>query len=319
MNDPDVVSESTRNRVLGVMKKLNYTPNWFARNLQKKRTNVIGLLIPDTLEQSYMELAKGVEKVARQKDCNIIICSTDYDPENEMTNAENLIERRIDGMILAASSLKKEDIGLLHRKGVPFVLTDRTDCGGSENVVSTNYREAAASATEHFIQMGRKRIAMIMSEKGEFIGECKAAGFKDALSAHGMDPQKAVIIKTEDSIKGGMLAAGRLLEQEERPDAVFAATDTMAFGVLERIRQAGLDADDIGVIGYDDLPTGSIVEPKLTTVVKPAYRMGLTAARLLFDSIEDEEMASEPQSIVLQSRLKVRKSCGNKERLREIL
>lgn len=318
MNNPKAVSESTRAKVVEVMKDLNYTPNWFARNLQKHRTNVIGLLIPDTLEQSYMELAKGVEKVAKQKNCNIIICNTGYDQDTEITNVENLINRKIDGLILISSSLSRRQIGILHKKNVPFVLTDRTDCDGIENVVSTNYEEASKTAVEHFIQMKRKRIAVIVSEKARFISEYKINGYRAALRAHGIPEDPALVVKAEDSIEGGMLAAGRLLEMEKRPDAIFAATDTMAFGVIERVKQAGLTVDDVGIIGYDDLKTGSVMEPKLTTVVKPAYRMGLTSARLLFDAIEDEELANEPQSIVLQSRLKVRKSCGNKERLKEI-
>ncbi len=89
MNNPEMVSEKTKTRVLHVMDQLNYTPNWFARHLQKSRTNVIGMLIPDTLEQSYMEITKGVEKIARQKNCSIILCSTEFDPEIEAATSRH--------------------------------------------------------------------------------------------------------------------------------------------------------------------------------------------------------------------------------------
>ena len=91
----------------------------------------------------------------------------------------------------------------------------------------------------------------------------------------------------------------------------------MALGAIEKLNQAGLSPDEVAVIGFDDLKVGAVIEPKLTTVTKPSYRMGMTAGRLLFDMIE-EDADDEPQTIVLQSRLKIRKSCGNKERLKEI-
>ena len=103
-----------------------------------------------------------------------------------------------------------------------------------------------------------------------------------------------------------------------RPEAVFIATDTMAFGAIEKLNQASLTPDEVAVIGFDDLKVGAVIEPKLTTVTKPSYRMGMTAGRLLFDIIEEESADDDPQTIVLQSRLKIRKSCGNKERLKEI-
>ncbi len=320
MNNPEAVSETTRKKVLSVIEGLNYTPNWFARNLQNKRTNVIGVFIPDTLEQSCMELVKGIEKVARKKGCNIVICNTNYNEAEERKNVENLAAGKIDGLILISSSLKKEDLRQLEKKKVPVVLTDRTDLQKSHSVVSTDYREATKSAIEHFLEMGRRKIAMIVSKDAKFIGEYKKEGYFDAIKESCYDIQYVNVIEAEDSIKGGLIAAGKLLEQNCRPDAIFAATDTMAFGVLERIRQADLTVEDIGVIGYDGLETGAITEPKLTTVAKPSYRMGLTAARLLFDKIKDKEEEQEysPESVVLQSRLKIRKSCGNKERLREI-
>lgn len=318
MNTPEKVSESTRNKVLSVMKGLNYTPNYFARNIQTGRTNVIGLLIPDTLEQSYMELAKGVEKVAQQKQCSIIISNTDYDNTTEWNNIQTLTNRRIDGLILVSSALSINEMKRLHEKNVSFVLTDRTDLDGIENVVSTNYRDATREAVEHFIGMRRRNIAMIISQKALFVGNAKVAGYKEALQKHGMTFDPSMIIKSEDTIQGGLMACQQLLERKKRPDAIFCATDTMAFGAIERVRQLGLTVNDVGIIGYDDLKVGSVIEPKLTTVVKPAYRMGLTAARVLFDMIDDEELADEPQSIVLQSRLKIRKSCGNKNRVKEI-
>lgn len=318
LNNPDMVSETTKNKVLQVMKELNYTPNWFAQNLQNRRTNVIGLLIPDTMDQSNMEIAKGVEKVARQKQCNIILCNTEYDIAVEKNQIDTLLKRQIDGLILISSSLPKTDIKKLHAKSANFVLVDRIDCSESENTVYTNYTEASEEAMVHFAGMGRKKIALILAEQPEVIESFKLDGYKNALKKQGLPFDPDMVIKSENSIEGGLIAAGKLLERKDRPDAIFVSRDIMAFGVLERIRQAGLSPAEMGVIGFDDLEIGGVMEPKLTTVTKPSYRMGLTAARLLFDMLEDEDLADKPQSIMLQSKLKIRKSCGNTKRLKEI-
>ena len=127
-----------------------------------------------------------------------------------------------------------------------------------------------------------------------------------------------MIMTSENTIEGGFIATSRLLESSDPPDAIFIASDTMAFGAIERMKQDDLTPDQLAIVGFDDLKTGAVVEPKLTTVTKPSYRMGLTAARLLFDIIEDNSLMDDTQSIILKSRLKIRKSCGNKERLKEI-
>lgn len=318
LNDPDKVSEKTRNKIMSVMQELNYTPNWFARNLQKKRTNVIGILVPDATDQSNMGIVKGIEKVCRQKNCNIMLSITEYSRTLEEQQIEQLISRQIDGIILLSSSLNSEQIKNLRSREVSVVLIDRMDCVNKENVIYTDYEEASEAAVNHFIEMGRKHIAFVSSEKPVHIVKSKYEGYKKALNKEGLKTESKYIIETENSIEGGIIAISKLLELKTRPDAVFVADDVIAFGIIEKLREDGVSPDEVGVIGFNDLEVGSVIEPKLTTVTKPVYRMGLTAARLLFDMIEDENLGEENQAIMLQSRLKIRKSCGNKERLKEI-
>ncbi|MFQ7473213.1 MAG: LacI family DNA-binding transcriptional regulator [Anaerovoracaceae bacterium] len=318
LNNPDMVSEITKKKILSVMDELNYTPNWFARNLQNTRTNVIGMLIPDTLDPSNMNITKGVEKIARQKNNNIILCNTEYDYNTEKDYIKTLTERKIDGLILTSTTINKEDIQKLKAQKIPFVLIGKTESASKENMVHTNYDTATEEAVEYLIGMGRKNIAIILSEYPETENNEKLSGFKNALKKHKLKLDTKKIIVSENTIEGGYVATSKLLEGNEIPDAVFICTDTMAFGAIERIKKEGLTPEQIAIIGFDDLKVGAVMEPKLTTVTKPSYRIGLTAARLLFDLIEDKNLIDEPQTIILQSRLKIRKSCGNKERLKEI-
>ncbi len=164
LNNPEMVSEKTKNKVLTVMDQLNYTPNWFARHLQKSRTNVIGMLIPDTLEQSYMEITKGVEKIARQKNCSIILCSTEFDPDMEADYITTLTERSIDGLILTSPSIDRKQFDRLKSRDVPFVFIGKTGFMEEANTVCTNNDTAAEEAVEYLIQSGRKNIAIVLSD-----------------------------------------------------------------------------------------------------------------------------------------------------------
>lgn len=318
LNTPEKVNKETRRKVLQTMKELNFTPNWFARNLQKSRTNLIGIIVPDNLWQSYMQIAKGIEHIVLQKNCNIILCTTGHDRDTELHHIRNLIARNIDGLMLVDSSLTKDDLQQLKSMKVHFVLVGMTACSEDEDVVYTDHNTATEEAIDYFIETGRKRIAMILPGTDTNANIGKTEGYKRALEKIG-DSFGPMIVKGENTIEGGFVTVERILEEETRPDAIFVGTDTMAFGAIEALKQNGLTADDIGIIGYGGLEEGAIVEPKLTTVTMPSYRMGLMAGRMLFDRIEAGGYdTSKPQAVMLRSRLKIRKSCGNKERLREI-
>ena len=318
LNNPEAVSKKTREKILKVMEELNYTPNWFARNLQTSKANVIAMMIPDTLEQSNMEITQGVENIARQNKYSIILCNTEYDRNIELEYIDTLVQRKIDGLILVSSTLNSDDISKLKLHKTPFLFIGKTDHNENETIVYTNYDTATEEAIDHLAELGRKKIAVILSEHPESINAEKLKGYKTSIEKRGLKYDPSYIRKSKNTIEGGYVSTSKLLAKEDRPDAIFASTDTIAFGVIERMKQDDLTPKDLAVIGYDDLDVGTVIEPKLTTITKPSYRMGLTAARLLFDIIEDKSLLDSPQAIMIKSRLKIRKSCGNEKRLKEI-
>lgn len=320
LNHPEAVAPDTKEHILSVMESLNYTPNWFARGLKLNRTNVIALLIPDILDLGYMEIAKGVEDVAHQKKYSIMLCTTEEDRNKERDYIENFITRKVDGIILVSSSLKKADLTQIKKQGVPVVLIGKNEGFAGENIVYTDYVAATAEAVRHMIEIGHHRIGMIYGSRPGIENMDKLEGFKKTITEEGLSLEQKYIEEGENSIEGGYLAVSKLLNLSDRPDAVFVTSDMMAIGAMEKIKQSGLNIPkDIAVVGFDNLKISGFVEPKLTTVAKPMYRMGLVASRLLFDLLEDEnEDDSEPQEILIQSKLKVRKSCGHQDRVKEI-
>lgn len=317
LNSPEKVSGATRDRVLATIEELNYTPNWFARNIQNSRTNIIGVIAPDTLDMSNMEIARGVEKIARNYNCNIILCNTGYEPETEKVQIETLVNRKIDGLILIDSLMDTAGLNSLKARGVPYVFVGRNDVSDNENLIYTDYVDAAEKVVDYLCDMGRSRIVLLLPDDNTNTGREKAEGYRAALRRNGIKYDDSLLVYCDNSIAGGNVATEQLLDSV-KPDAVFAGTDTIAFGAIEAVKGRGLCPDDVSIIGYEGLEAGAVVEPKLTTVIKPSMRMGLMAGRLLFDLISSEDESGEPSQIMLQSRMKIRKSCGNKERIREI-
>ncbi len=319
LNHPDAVAPDTKEHILNVMESLDYTPNWFARGLKLNRTGVIALLIPEIMDLSYMEIAKGVEDVAHQKKYNIMLCTTEEDRNKEKGYIENFIARKVDGIILVSSLLKKNDLLQIKKQDISVVLIGRNEELSGENLVYTDYKSATGEAIRHIIEIGYRNIGMIYGNRPKKENLEKLEGFQHTITGEGLIYQQEHIVEEENSIEGGYLGASKLLNLKDRPEAIFVTSDIMAVGAMEKIKQTGLKIpQDIAVVGYDNLKISGFIEPKLTTVAKPMYRMGLVAARLLFDLMEEELEEGEPQEILIQSKLKVRKSCGHQDRVKEI-
>lgn len=320
LNHPDAVAPDTKEHILSVMESLDYKPNWMARGLKLNRTGAIALLIPEITDLGYMEIAKGVEDVAHQKNYNIMLCATEDDRNKEKGYVENFISRKIDGVILVSTYLKKSDLAQMKKQDISVVLIGKNDELTGENLVYTDFKAAAAEATRHMLEIGYRKIGVICGSRPKIENLDKLEGFRKTMEEEGLTCQEAHILEEENSIEGGYLAASKLLNLKDRPEAIFVTSDIMAIGAMEKIKQSGLSIPhDIAVVGFDNLKISGYLEPKLTTVTKPMYRMGLVAARLLFDIMEDENQEdNEPQEILIQSKLKVRKSCGHKDRVKEI-
>lgn len=320
LNHPDSVAQETKEHIISVMESLNYKPSLLARGLKMSRTGTIALLIPDITDLGYMEIAKGVEDVAHQKANNIMLCSTEDDEAKELDYIENFVARKVDGIILVSTHQNKSQLDEIKSQGIPVVLIGKNEELRGENLVYTDYDTATADAIHHLMEIGHTRIGAIVGNRPVIENADKMAGFKRALAEGKLTQSTDSIIEDENSIEGGFLAASKLLGLKSRPQAVFVTSDMMAIGVMEKIKQEGLRIpEDIAVVGFDNLKISGYLEPKLTTVTKPVYRMGLVSARLLYDLMDElSEEPSEPQEILIQSKLKVRKSCGHQDRVKEI-
>jgi LacI family transcriptional regulator len=303
------ISAATRKRVLQRAKELNYRTNWIARSLVTGRTFTIGLLLPDIRHAFFAEIAKAVSESVRPHGYHVIISYFEEDPELEVTEAESLVARRVDGLILA-SAQPKDDCGLfthLREHKVPFVLVDRPVAGAKASFVGVDNETIGRLATEHLIAQGCQRIAHLRGP-GEGIAAARMAGYKKAMAKHNMVMPPGYIVQASYQGDQGYRAMQSLLQARPIPDAIFCYNDPVAIGAMKAIFQAGLTVPgDIAIVGAGNVHYSDLLAVPLTTIDQGASRIGNQAAELLIQQItSDCEVA--PKKVLIVPELTIRQS-----------
>lgn len=318
INHPESVSAETLEKIVAIMNELNYSPNEQARSLTLNKTNTIALIIPNILNPLYTQIATGIENVAHQKGYSLLLCNTEQNVYKEKEYINMLIKRKVDGLILSSSLLKGVDIERIKKQNIPLVIVGQNIDNVSTNMVIADLQLGTSQAINHLIEVGYRDIAFISGPSNHLESIEKYKGFEKAMMESGVEINRNYVVEADNEIEGGYFAAKKLLQLSRRPKAIFACNDLMAIGAMDAVKSEGFAIPkDIAIVGFDDIKMASLVEPKLTTVLHPVHKMGLIAARLLFDAIDTKEEGFY-QKILLETVLKVRKSCGHEDRVREI-
>ena len=319
LNHPENVAPKTREKIQEIIEKTEYKPNWFAQGLNFNRTKTIGLIIPHILNLIYMEIAKGVEDVAIQKGYTVFMCNVEKNDKMESEYVEQLLTRRVDGIIFLFSSLEEENLKSIEERGVPIVLVGENKDVIGFNSVKVNCRLGAESMLKQLVEDGYRSIGILYGNDPEQESLDMLEGYKSVLSENTITINENYVKQVENTIEGGYLGVKKMLGSDA-PRVIFATSDEIAYGAMDAVKDMGLRIpEDIAVAGFGNSRMSNLVEPKLTTVELPFHKMGIYGARLLFDLIEDEDKSYEnPRQITLQTKLRIRKSCIHKERIGEM-
>ncbi len=315
LKDHPDISSKTKLAVNALAEKLNYQPNIVALNLRQKKTFTIGVVIPELVHFFFSTVISGIEDVAYQAGYSVILSQSNESYEREKTDIKALFNSRVDGMLISVSRETKnfEHIESVIAKGIPVVFYDRTyNAPMASNVIVDDYI-GAKEAVNHLIDQGYRKIAFLEGSPGLIISADRKRGYVDALKEHGLESRDAF---TQECVTGSMeegkRATKKLLSMPEPPDAIFAASDPLATGAMQSIKEKGLRIpQDVGVVGFSNWSYGSLIEPSLTTVDQPGFEMGQEAARLLIRQIElsDKDQGDPvPETKILKTRLIVRDS-----------
>jgi LacI family transcriptional regulator len=306
----DKISEESKELVLRVAKELNYRPNQIAVGLVKKRTNTLGLIIPDISNIFFSELAKGVEDEGRKYDYNVILCNTNDRHDLEVEYVNVLAAKGIDGIILDMSVEDSEEkarksLSLLLSYGIPAVIVDRYSDDKNFTSIYIDNEQGAYLATQYLIDLGHKRIGCVTGPSSERTSMDRLRGYSKAMQEHNIPLDEELILEGKYQFWGGYNAAKELMNNDIT--AIFAFNDMMAYGVARALRENNVSIPkDVSLMGFDDIFFSEIFDIPLTTVRQPTYEIGQIAVKTIIDEIENGKKIRE--DIVLQPKLQIRKS-----------
>ncbi|MFC9940949.1 LacI family DNA-binding transcriptional regulator [Nocardiopsis alba] len=307
LNGNPSVSDAARERVLAAADALGYRPNVVARSLRTHRTGTIGLVISDVLNPYFTELARSVEEEARALGYSVIIGNADERADLEDHHVRNLLERRIDGLLVSPADGHSPRTLEAASGPTPVVFVDRWIPGVDVPVVRSDGRGAIRDLVDHLCSLGHRRLAIITGPTATTTGRERVDAFRETLAAHGIPLPESYIGRGDFQVESGRLATERFLDLPERPDVVFATDNLMALGALDAIGERGLRVPhDIGLAAFDDIPWFSHTDPPITTISQPTAELGRVAVRALADLVE----GGTASSTVLPAHLVVRRSCG---------
>lgn len=309
-NDPLVKTE-TRDQVLEVSRRLNYSPNHFARALATNRSFLIGVIVPDLMHSYFAEILHGIGEIARTAKFQIVIGNSDENVAREVSEVEAL-RSRTDGLIVAPSASQAK-AGMYERlidDGAKIVLIDRTLEGLECPMVSTNDVDVGILATEHLIRLGHKRIGHLRGSTTS-TSKRRLEGYKQALEKSGIGFDKSLVHECGLMESDGYRAMNDWLAKGNVPTAIFAVNDPTAIGAMQALEEAGVKVGtDIAMVGSGNIHYGDMLRVPLTTVSWSRAEMGRSAARLLIQLIEGS-LDVMGQKVILSPSLVVRRSCGS--------
>ncbi|MDV9615244.1 LacI family DNA-binding transcriptional regulator [Clostridioides difficile] len=313
-NKDENISQATREKILKIMKEKNYVPNKLAQSLVTKKTNTIGLLIPDIRNPFFTDVSRGVEDKANEEGYNIILCNTDEDAKKEYEGIRTLSERMIDGIIFAASSNTNWKEANYKDIKIPTVLIDKKISMNKETlkgIVKINNFEGAYIATKHLLDIGNKKTIYLSGPLQNEIAVDRLEGYKKALIECNLSYNPAYVFEGKYKIEWGQEFIKNLEKIDF--DAIFCANDLIAIGVIRGLKERGLSIpNDISVVGFDDIQTSSLISPSLTTVKQPSYDIGYKASEILINCLRGDKKESFDE-LIFKPELVIRDSTKESE------
>ncbi|MFK3739621.1 LacI family DNA-binding transcriptional regulator [Massilia sp. TN1-12] len=309
INNTRVVSDEVRQRVLGVIAELRYIPSAVARSLKNDRTGMIGVLVPDSSNPYFAELIRWIEEAAFEAGYNIILCNARGGAAKQAAYLRLLMEKRIDGLLLVASSADCERELLMRAGSVPVIQLERALPGLDADAILAGEPGGAVQAAHHLLELGHRDIACVAGPADLPRTIERMTGFLRTMEEAGLPVPPQRIVHAEFTSAGGYAAFNRLLTSDRPPSAIFATSDLMAFGGLWAAREAGVRVpEQLSVMGFDDLDGVGYTSPPLTTVAPPKREMARLALAWLVERIGGSQ--APLRHTALESHLVLRATCA---------
>ena len=306
-NAPDVNTD-TRKAVIALSEELSYQPNKLALSLKQKQTHNIGVIVPN-LDYVLSTMVKGIDEVALEAGYTVMVCQSNESFGREIVNTRRLLDSLVDGFIISVSSETKvfDHFKKIQEKEMPMVVFDRVTPHLKAPSVRIDNMDGGFQATEHLLEQGYKRIAILAGPKNLGISNSRLEGYINALNKYKIKPDNDLIIHCDFNQDYAYVATQELLTSKKKPDAIFTISDRMAIGAMLAIKEKGLKMpQDIGLVGFNNEPFTNLVTPRISSVDQPSFELGKIAAKLFIERVHNSDMAHIEE--VLKPKLYVRES-----------
>jgi LacI family transcriptional regulator len=305
------VSDQLRKRVEKAMAALDYHPSHIARSLSIRRTHTIGIVVPDITNPFFPQIIRGVESVAAKFGFSTITFNTDDQVDREREALSFLRSRRVDGILLVIAPGRNDGshIKAIIKAGIPVVCLDRLPRSISVDSVSVDNFSGAREAVQHLISMGHQHIAIITGPLSLKNARDRVRGYKSALREAGIPSSAERILEGDFREETGLrISRDLFISGRQRPSALFVSNNLMALGALQGLSELGLKCpDDFALASFDGFIFPDVFRPTLTTVVQPAYEIGVRGAEILLQRLNGE-LKSDPLHIELSTELRIKES-----------
>jgi LacI family transcriptional regulator len=306
-----LVDDQTVARVLEAVKALGYRPNSLARGLKTNRTYTVGMLLPDLTNPLFPPIVRGIEDSLGAADYTVILANTDNDEDKERTVLHALLNRSVDGLILAtAQRAASAAINELLEGGLPVVLVNRTMDDSAVSSVCGDDRRGIQLAVEHLAALGHRRIGHVAGPQHVSTGLARQLGFIESMQRCGLDVDPGLVAHAESFREEAGAAAFRtMLERTADVTAVVAGNDLIALGCYDVLNERGLQVGaDLSVVGFNDMLFADKLCPPLTTIHIPHYDIGARAATIVLDLVQ--QRTTNVEQVLLEPHLVERESTG---------
>ena len=308
-NDVGPVDEQTRRRVQQIAKKLNYIPNAVGRSLSTKRTDAIGLVLPDLYGEFFSEVIRGADETAQESRFHLLVSSS-HSSREEIEAALQVMRGRVDGLIIMSPHVDAQTLKANLPPNLAVVLLNCFVDGVAFDSLNIDNFGGAVQMVRHLIQHGYRRIAVIKGIEKNLDAEERLRGYRQALHENQIEPYAALEISGNFSEASGYDAAKKILALHPRPDAIFAANDSMAIGALGALRESNVQIPrEIALVGFDDVPIARFLSPTLTSVCVSISALGALAIQKLVQAIREKNQHAKQRAVIPTS-LALRESCG---------
>ena len=310
LNNNPKISQKTRELVLKTAAKMNYKQNRLAQALKSGRTNNVGVIVPFINRSFFSSVIRGIEEELSPHGYHVIICQSHEDVDNEIKQIDTLLNTQVDGIFMSVAKTTQDTshIQKALAENTPLVFFDRKkDVPGLSSVIIDDFK-GGYLATQHLIKQGCKKIAHFSGDLSVEIYKNRHQGYLKALKDHGITPLSRFSLQVNSKLESGISAVKELWEFEEKPDAIFSASDYAALGAIQELRKIGIKIPkEVCVVGFSNEPFTKYMELPITSVDQTPFEMVKIAAQVFLEQIESQILTAE-KKVVLAPELYIRDS-----------